>query len=132
MTHKELRRLIRLQFEHTAGMMEGTHWETSDDGWDYLQGALAFSRQLMHIDYCDKETDIYPALLKELPFSRSYACDGICPALYEWETVKHLREAVEDGTEDDKAEMEEYIQDVKIPSDEAMARRDRLTAKAEG
>ena len=56
----------------------------SDDGYDYLTSALALAECLCHLDY-DDDVERFKFLCEdhEHGLGQDYACDGICPELWD-------------------------------------------------
>jgi glycine betaine/choline ABC-type transport system substrate-binding protein len=72
--------LTTAQVKHTAELATDDHWLHSDDGYDYLQSALALSTVMLEI----LQTNDFKALDKMLNepgnLLNEYACDGIASA----------------------------------------------------
>lgn len=80
--------LYRAQALHTSEMLfDSLFHGYSDDGYDYLNGALTLCQWLLEIDY-EKATHKLANLLNsvegdDLGSLKDIACDGICPAIYD-------------------------------------------------
>jgi hypothetical protein len=101
-TDKEMiSRLTKAQLKWAADMMLDDHWQYSDDGWDYCQGAVGLAHTMLHISY-DQDTERLEGLLNNKPEdnpedSLGYVpCDGVCPAFYELKPI-----ALDDGADDE-------------------------------
>jgi len=69
------------------------HWEWSDDGWDYLHAALNLASLMMDLEMNADNDGWHELLAYGL---NDYACDGICPAIYDLKPPA-LSDAVLDG-----------------------------------
>lgn len=88
-----VRPLLKAQLAHTNELSASDHWENSDDGTDYLGGALRLSSILLNIDY-ESDAEAFALLMMDPQDSDNFvlhqiACDGICPAIYDWLTAEH-------------------------------------------
>lgn len=114
MKSKDFHKLLKAQLKFAVDHIEAEHWEHSDDGFDYLQGAVDLAAALIDIESQYMGSREYPdqALRKLCPLYQNYACDGISKELSEWETEEQLKLAAKEN-EDKQVDIEEYIRDFK-------------------
>lgn len=88
-TEKMIDQLTKAQMAYAIELMKDDHWEHSDDGWDYCQGAVGLAHVMLHIHY-DKDVKRLEKMLnvpgRDNELS-STPCDGICEAFYKLKPV---------------------------------------------
>jgi hypothetical protein len=82
-----INRLMTAQLKHVHAMTddEGINHSTwSDDGYDYLKGALALGRDLLEISYDADVNKLGNMLDTQHPefIPLNYACDGVCEEVW--------------------------------------------------
>jgi hypothetical protein len=81
MNEEVLELLMRAQMKHVHRMTEDLH--LSDDGCDYLNGALRLAADLLDAWYSQR-FDRAREILTEKYLLENYACDGICNTVYDF------------------------------------------------
>ena len=84
MTEKLSYRLLKAQLAHVRSMIdEDGQFHDSDDGRDYMMGAIDLAKDLMDIDSNMASTVTLDNLLNGDFLMDNYACDGVCQAVWD-------------------------------------------------
>jgi hypothetical protein len=87
-TDEMILELTKAQLTWAAEMMLDDHWQWSDDGWDYCQGAVALAHDMLEISYNGDKERLEKMLNadpedNEAESMANFPCDGVCPAIYD-------------------------------------------------
>lgn len=84
-TKKLVQRLRDAQLKHASALaLEAVEHGYSDDGYDYLRGALELARELVDIEYDDDQARFNEMFNTDGDDGLSgIACDGICQEIWD-------------------------------------------------